>query len=249
MARLLRRFLHTVDPCSYLPDRASNLDTRLMVGVTVEEFERLLVRGWRRFGPAYFRPSCGPCRECVSLRVPVETLALSKSQRRALKGVRGMRVELGVPRVDEARIALYRKWHADREVERGWAPTTLDAESYQMEFAMPHPAAREVSFYDDSDEGGGKLIGVGICDVTPRCWSAVYFYFDPEYARHSMGVVNVLVQCDLAHARGVPHVYLGFRVEGCASLKYKAAYQPHELLVNYPGDDEEPLWVPGSSRG
>lgn len=243
MARLLRRFLHTVDPCSYLADRGSRLDTRLMVGVSAEELEHLLVRGWRRFGPAYFRPQCVACRECVPIRVPVASFRPSKSQRRAMRGAADLRVQLAEPAVDATRLALYHRWHAQREDARGWSPTELDAETYSLEFALPHPAARELSFYDDSPEGQGRLVGVGLCDVTPRCWSAVYFYYDPAYARRSLGVVNVLVQIELARARGIPHVYLGYRVRDCTSLRYKAGYRPHELLLEMPGDEEDPRWV------
>jgi len=36
-------------------------------------------------------------------------------------------------------------------------------------------------------------------------------------------------------------------VLGCESLRYKAAYGPHELLVGRPAMDEEPVWRPEAS--
>jgi arginyl-tRNA--protein-N-Asp/Glu arginylyltransferase len=33
-----------------------------------------------------------------------------------------------------------------------------------------------------------------------------------------------------AKERGVPHVYLGYYVEGCRSLEYKARFTPNEVL-------------------
>jgi arginine-tRNA-protein transferase len=47
----------------------------------------------------------------------------------------------------------------------------------------------------------------------------------------------------LARERGIPHVYLGYRVLGCASMRYKATFRPHELLLGRPAPDEEPRWV------
>ena len=41
----------------------------------------------------------------------------------------------------------------------------------------------------------------------------------------------------------LPHVYLGYRIMGCASMRYKAGYRPHELLQGLPGPGEEPHWV------
>jgi arginine-tRNA-protein transferase len=71
----------------------------------------------------------------------------------------------------------------------------------------------------------------------------VYFFYDPQYARRSLGVANVLRQVDLARARGIPYVYLGFRILACQSMRYKADFRPHELLVGRPGDAETPRWV------
>jgi len=38
---------------------------------------------------------------------------------------------------------------------------------------------------------------------------------------------------------------LGFRVLPCPSMRYKAAFRPHELLHGRPGFDEEPEWRRG----
>ena len=57
-------------------------------------------------------------------------------------------------------------------------------------------------------------------------------------------IANVLTQISLARSRGIPYVYLGYRVMGCPSLVYKSRYRPHEILVGRPGPDEEPCWLP-----
>lgn len=227
----------------YLETERARQDVRVMIDVTPDEYEELLVRGYRRFGPVYFRPACTACSECVSLRIPTATFAPTKSQRRAAKACSGLRVEVARPRVDDERLALFARWHAAREDARGWDPSPTDRQSYFQSFAYPHPCAREVGFYDD--EAGGKLVGVGIADETPHAWSAVYFFSEPSYAKRSLGVANVFLQVEIARSRSIPFVYLGFRVEGCASLKYKAGYRPHELLVGRPELDEEPIWLPG----
>ena len=238
---------HTVEPpnaCSYLPDRLSSMEQVVMRNVTPEEYERMLVRGWRRFGPLYFRPACRDCAECVSLRIPTATFRPNRSQRRARAACAHFRVEVGLPRVDEERLALYRAWHAERERTREWEPSPLGMRDYFLQFAFPHPSAREVAYYDDTVQGGSRLVGLGICDEMPHAWSAVYFFYDPAYARCSPGSANVVFQVELARARGIPHVYLGYRVQGCASLRYKGTFRPHELLEGRPGAEESPRWRP-----
>ena len=87
-------------PCSYLPDQKASLEQMVMMDVTPEEFEAMLSRGWRRFGPVYFRPACKACSECVTLRIPTATFQPNRSQRRARAACARFRVEVGIPRVD-----------------------------------------------------------------------------------------------------------------------------------------------------
>jgi arginine-tRNA-protein transferase len=248
MALLLAHEVEEPRPCSYLPEREASLENLVMQDVTAEEYEHLLVRGWRRFGPVYFRPACAACNECVSLRIPVETFCPNRSQRRARAACAHLRVEVGTPRVDARRLALYRAWHAEREASREWNPSPITARDYSLQFSFPHPSAREVTWYDDGAEGGPRLVGVGLCDETPRAWSAVYFFYDPAYAHLSLGTANVVRQVELAKERGIPHVYLGYRVQACASLRYKGAFRPHELLTERPAVNEEPRWEPAPSE-
>jgi arginine-tRNA-protein transferase len=229
-------------PCSYLDDETAQLEYRLIVDVSPAEHEAMLERGWRRFGPSYFRPACVPCGECVSLRLPVATFAPSRGQRRAARKGAALRREVGPVRLDAARLALHAAWHAGREAARGWDPMPLGPRDYLRDFAFPHACAREVAYYDDAAPGGPRLVAVGLSDETPRAWSAIYFFYDPAYAALSPGVLNVLDLVALARQGGQSHVYQGFRVAGCESMRYKATFGPHELLVGRPAQDEAPRW-------
>ncbi|MFO0757867.1 MAG: arginyltransferase [Byssovorax sp.] len=242
MAHLIQHIVEAPNPCSYLAEETASLEHRVMLEVTQDELEAMLVRGWRRFGPDYFRPACGACHKCVSTRIVVADFAPTKSQRRARKKLQNLRVMLGPPIVDDERLALYHAWHRDREEARAWAPGGLDRRHYFLQLAFPHPAAREIAYYDDDMDG--RLIGVGLCDETPRAWSAIYFFFDPAYAHLSLGVANVVLQVEIAAMRGIPHVYLGYNVAACPSLRYKGAFHPQQMLVGRPDPDEEPRWVP-----
>ncbi|HVZ70798.1 MAG TPA: arginyltransferase [Polyangia bacterium] len=236
----VRVLLHAVEkprPCSYLPGETASLEVKYLLGVEPAELEAMLARGWRRFGLSYFRPACAACHECVPLRVPVATFAPSRSQRRAAKACADLRVEVGPVQLDDARLALYAKWHADREDARGWDAMPLDAKTYTEEFALPIAGAREVTYWDDD-----RLVAVGLCDETPGAWSAIYFFYDPAEARRSLGAFHIQTLVALARSRGQSHVYLGYRIERCPSMAYKAKFTPHELLEGRPSDDEAPRW-------
>jgi leucyl-tRNA---protein transferase len=235
--RLLQHRIAGPEPCPYLDDLSSSTETMLMTGVTSAELDELLERGWRRFGPVYFRPVCATCDECVSVRVPVARFAPSRNLKRVLKRAAHLRLEVGEPVVDDARLALYRRWHESREEERGWKPDRIGIESYAMQFCFPHAAAREFSYWE-----GDELVAVGIADETPRALSAVYCYYEPARAHLSLGTYNVLHALEYARHRHLAHLYLGYRVEGCASLRYKGRFQPQERLRGRVDGAQAPRW-------
>jgi len=238
---LIERIVEKPHTCAYLPAERASLEVRVMLDVTPVEMDVLLERAWRRFGPIYFRPACEACGECVSVRVVVDRFAPSKSQRRAAKACARLRRVVGPPLVDDERLALYAEWHAAREEARGWEPNVQTRERYKLEFAWEHPCAREAAFYDD--DAGGRLVGLGLFDETPRALSAAFFFYDPAYARLSPGTANVLALVEDARASGRRHVYLGYCVAGCASLRYKAAFRPQERLVGLPEMSAAPRWI------
>ena len=226
------------EPCPYLPDLEATTDYRILAEVTPEEHELMIVRGWRRFGMQYFRPRCAHCMECVSLRVSVDTFHPTKSQRRAWRKCGHLRVGIGEPRVDEERVSLFRAWHTMREHTRGWKPTTMSLRDYSVTFCTPNACAREMAYFD-----GGRLIAIGLVDVTPNAVSSIYFFYHPDVSAFSLGVASVLFEIEWARRLNCTHLYLGYRVRGCPSTSYKAHYGPHELLRGRPGFDEEPVWA------
>lgn len=240
MAILLDARREAPRPCSYLPAQSASLDVQFMVDVTPEELGDLLARGWRRFGPSYFRPACPACSACVPTRIPTNSFVPSRSQRRARNQASNLRRIVGSPVVDRERLDLYARWHGNRERHRAWDAAPLEAEGYAMEFAFPHPSVREVAFRRADD----RLVGLGIVDEVPDALSAVYFFWDPEHAPPSLGTAHVVSLIESAAASGLRYVYLGYLVADCPSLAYKARYQPSEALTGWPGNGDVAVWTP-----
>jgi len=228
--------------CQYLPEQTASNQYRIILQISPAEFHAMLTRGWRRFGPTYFRAACAGCAACVSIRVPVEAFTPSKSQRRALQKCRNIHFEVGAPRMDKQRLDLYARWHAMREADRDWPESPLTAAEYEMQFCFPHPCAREFRYFE-----GRKLVAIGYVDETPEALSSIYFFFDPDCKHLSLGVSSVLCEIAAARERGLKHVYLGYRVARCRSMEYKAQFRPHELLQGRPADNETPVWEAGQN--
>ena len=83
--RELFRIVEKPRRCSYLPHETASLDVRAVSSMTPVEYGDLLQRGYRRFGWQVFRPACGKCSQCVSIRVPAQSFAPSSAHKRVLR--------------------------------------------------------------------------------------------------------------------------------------------------------------------
>jgi arginine-tRNA-protein transferase len=98
----------------------------------------------------------------------------------------------------------------------------------------PKPTDQDVSDLDDSDLGFPSDFGFRISDLSGEGGlSAIYFFYDPRQRHRSPGTWNVLCLIEEAARRGLPYLYLGYYVAGCASMSYKPRFVPNQLR----GDD------------
>ncbi len=209
--------------CQYLPDRFWRLRYELTPEMRPDEYMDRLLKGWRRVGPIVFRPECPACRMCQSLRVPVESFRPDESQRRAWKkNVADVTLRIGEPSSSPEKLRVYAKFHSYGHETKGW-PADHDPD-IDLFLTNPFPT-EEWTYYV-----GDRLVAVGYVDVLRDGLSAIYFYWDPAEAQRSLGTYNVLTIIAAARQRGLRNVYLGYYVEGCRSLEYKARFRPNEVL-------------------
>jgi arginine-tRNA-protein transferase len=81
------------------------------------------------------------------------------------------------------------------------------------------------------DRQTGALVAVCLTDVLEDGVSMVYSFFDPEYARASLGTYIILDHIEIAREAELPHVYLGYWVPGSPKMGYKAGFSGLELHV------------------
>jgi len=203
----------------------------LAVDLTAPVYMTRVNTGWRRFGPVMFRHECPSCRSCQSLRVPVDTFMPSTSQRRAWrKNLDAVEIRVGTPSTTREKVDLFRRFHAHGHARKGWPS---EAGNDLSLFTVNPFRTEEWTFYL-----GDRLLAVGYVDALPEGLSAIYFFHDPQEARRSLGTFNVLAIIDAARQRRLSYVHLGYYVEGCRSLEYKARFRPNQVL------DARDRWVP-----
>lgn len=235
------KVLRTREPCPYLESQEALIEYRVLAHCPAAAYQKMLERGWRRFGRVFFRPQCEPCHECRSLRIPVEHYRPNRSRRRILKANEDLEVRIARPSLTPEHLQLYHRFHAQRSESRGWRPSSVQLADYWESFVDGQgDFGHELLFFLE-----GRLVAVSLTDVLPRAVSAVYSYHDPELSSRALGVFSILTQMELTRRRGVPYLYLGFWVAGNRSMRYKAHYQPHEILRGRPPLAEEPHWKSG----
>lgn len=209
--------------CSYLPGLRARSRAFHADYLPGPFYQALMDQGFRRSGNVFYAMDCASCRACVPLRVPVATFAPSRSQRRAERRNHDVEVRFAPPRFGEAKWQLYQRYLAHQH------PTTDPGTPEHL---------REFLFgaATDSLEAtyhlGGELVGFSILDVTPSAASSVYHCYAPELAARSLGVFSALAEIAWAKRQGLTWYYLGFWIEGAATMAYKARFGPHELLLD-----------------
>ena len=237
--RELVRLVEEPRTCSYLPHEVASLEYRIVQDIAGEEYEQLLARGYRRFGRQLFRPHCGDCEQCVSVRVLRDEFRPSASQRRVLRRNSHIRAVRERVYVTGAHVELYNRYHGYMAEIRGWRPDKISRADYVDSFVSGGgDFARQWMFFEDE-----RLVGVSLVDETPEAVSLVYAFHEPERRSESPGAFAILKQLEHAQAAGKRYAYPGYWIPNNQSMAYKSRYRPFERLVRHPAPGEKPRWV------
>lgn len=205
--------------CPYLPDRTFVQQYFFGIDANPKETAALLAGGWRRFGEFFFRPHCPGCTACWPLRVEAGSLAMTASQRRVWNKNADVEMTVAPLEFREEYYSLYENHSRVRFQKES------DPEDFRRSFFSPSVPAFVTEY-----RIGGTLAGLGFCDEGADALSSVYFVFHEDFADRSLGIYSVLRECRLAVERGRRWYYLGYWVQGNATMAYKGRFAPRETL-------------------
>ena len=229
--RFPRFFVTSPAPCPYLPDRQERKVFTELKGPGADDLNDALSRiGFRRSQTVAYRPSCGDCQACVSVRVVAGAFRPSATQRRDLKRNGDLVVTACKPWSTAEQFALLQRYLSARHPGGGMA--TMD----EMDFAdmVEHTAVRSyvIEYREPTADGSpGKLVGACLTDQQGDGLSMVYSFYDPHHETRG-GLGNFIILDHILHAQriGLPYVYLGYWVEGSPRMQYKVRFRPLERL-------------------
>ncbi len=229
-------YLTAPSPCPYLHGQTERKVFTHLVGDRAAALNDLLSQGgFRRSQTIAYRPACEGCQACVSVRVLVNEFDWTKGFRRIRERnadiIGNMRA--AIPSSDQ--YSLFRRYLDARHADGGMA--SMSVLDYAMMVEDSHVKTRIVEYRRRGPDtaingrGSGPLLGLALTDVLTDGLSMVYSFYDPEEVTRSLGTYIILEHVLRAKAMGLPHLYLGYWINGSRKMEYKARFRPQERLA------------------
>ncbi len=228
-------FLTAPSPCPYIEGQFERKVFTHLVGDRAPELNDLLTQGgFRRSQNIAYRPACESCRACVSVRILIDEFKPSRTMRRIAARNADLIGAAHEAEPSTEQYSLFRTYLDARHKRGGMSDmTVLD---YAMMVEDTHVDTKIIEYRrrgPDSfitGKGEGELIAAALTDTMADGLSMVYSFYNPELEDRSLGTFMILDHIARARAAGLPHIYLGYWVNGSRKMAYKVRFTPQEHL-------------------
>ncbi|MBN9068071.1 MAG: arginyltransferase [Rhizobiales bacterium] len=228
-------FLTAPSPCPYLEGKFERKVFTHLVGDRAPEMNDLLTQGgFRRSQNIAYRPACDGCLACVSVRILAGEFEPSRNMKRVLHRNSDLIGAVHDAEPSTEQYSLFRSYLDARHRRGGMSDmTVLD---YAMMVEDTHVNTKIIEYRRRGPDsfitgrGQGPLLAVALTDTMADGLSMVYSYYDPDIEDRSLGTFMILDHIQRARAAGLPHVYLGYWVNGSRKMAYKVRFKPQEHL-------------------
>jgi len=221
-------FITPPHDCPYLSEqRAKTLFLSPEVHTDTQLYSILLEKGFRRSGEHIYRPQCENCNACISIRIPVAEFTPNKNQRRTLKKLAQFSTKTEPAHFNQQHYQLFDRYISERHQDGDMYPTS--SHQYREFLLCDWLECQYLNFYDFKAQ---KLVATCVYDRVENGLSAVYTYFDPDYAKFSPGKLAILKLIELAKSQSLDYVYLGYWIKESRKMAYKGEYRPLECFIN-----------------
>lgn len=220
----VRLFQTLPHACGYFHARTAQ---NLVLDPSAPELARLyalaLGRGFRRAGGHVYHPHCPRCHACEPCRIDVATFQPDRSQRRCLRRNADLEISEQAAGLTDERHDLYARYLRARHPGGGMDEASDEDFSHFLVASWSPTVFLEF-------RRRRALLALAVTDVCSTGISAVYTFFDPGKSSRGLGTFAILSQIELARARGLPYVYLGYWIANHPKMGYKSRFDSLEVL-------------------
>ena len=204
--------------------------------LTPNMLDNYLAEGWFRMRQAVFTcryvMGSGILYTAVWIRIELPDFKLSRSLRKLKsRNARLFRHQIEAMNFTAAHHELYARYrdnfHSD--ISQTLEEALFDEEKDIFDSMI-------VNVYD-----GDKLVAFSIFDRGETALEGIKFAWDPDYARHSLGLYTMILQVEYGQAHDFVHYYPGYIAPGCSYFDYKTRFHPYEYW-----DPNARQWISGT---
>jgi len=169
------------------------------------------------------------------VRILAEQFQPTKSMRRVLSINKDVVATVHAAEPSTEQFSLFRRYLDHRHQSGGMSD--MSALDYAIMIEDTHVNTRIIEYRVREPGSGidsskrGELLAVALSDVMSDGLSMVYSFFNPDLEKRSLGTFMIMDHITRTRALGLPHVYLGYWVDGSEKMGYKTRYHPQEHLT------------------
>ncbi|KAG0142472.1 hypothetical protein CROQUDRAFT_662482 [Cronartium quercuum f. sp. fusiforme G11] len=227
----------------YLPHNPSTCCPTYPIRCSAKTFkptksQRQTLKRWKTFllGPNHSNPTQSPSKQSFDL---LELFSQAESNPDGPDS-HHFEIKLEPASFSEEKYVLYQRYQIEIHKD---PPEKLSRSSFRAFLCNnpfptpPHSSTfpPALGSYHASYFLDHQLIALSVIDILPEGISSVYFVWEPSLAHLSLGKISALrelawVQTWMQPSRPFEYYFLGFYIHSCPKMKYKAEYQPSDLL-------------------
>jgi len=209
--------------CPYGLPHVATFHQATFAPLSERAMELFLAAGYRRNGNCLYTMRCRDCAECIPTRIHPDEFCLNRNQKRTIEKNSDIDMVLLPSGGNSENIALCEKFLQVR-----YPKENNSARGYYREFFLNSIVDSIQMQFRIND----RLVGTSILDIGANWLNGVYFYFDPDEAKRSLGTYNILQLIKICQRWGIGYLYLGYYISDVSAMSYKEKFNPHHFFIN-----------------
>lgn len=208
-------------------------DIHIPHSLSGRELDLYLAHGWYRMGPAIFTTQAITLNDVVYpvqwLRINLKKFTVSNSLNKLMKKNRDFTVSVQPLVITDEMEELYSRYYVSVDFEA--SPSVND-------FMLCGALQAVFDSYVIELRDAGRLTAVGIYDQGEKSIAGIMNFYDPGYARYSLGKYLMLLKALLASEAGMQYYYPGYIAAGLSKFDYKKKLSPEATELFEPRERE-----------